>query len=66
MLIVVSEVATHKKHLSKNLEISRKIRYSHGKCSVKIGALKVSQISQENDCVGALFNKVTNLRPTTL
>ena len=55
MLPVVSEVAAHKKHLSKNLQISRKIRSSHGQCSAKIGVLKVSQISQENACVEGSF-----------
>ena len=66
MLPVVSEVATHKKHPSKNLQISRKIRSSHRKCSAKIGVLNVSQISQENACAGARFNKFANLRPATL
>ena len=40
MLPVISEVETHKKHSSKNLQISRKIRSSHRKCSAKIGVLK--------------------------
>ena len=40
MLPVISGVATHKKHSSKNLQISRKIRSSHQKGSAKIGALK--------------------------
>ena len=54
-MAVVSEAATHKKHLSKNLQISWKIRSSHRKFSAKIGVLKVSQISQENACVGGSF-----------
>ena len=57
ILPIVSEVETqkHKKHPPKNLQISRKIRRSHRKCSAKIGVLKVSQISQENACVGDSF-----------
>ena len=50
MLPAVSEVATHKKHPSKNLQIFQKIRSSHRKCFAKVGVLKVSQISQENAC----------------
>ena len=40
MLPVISEVVTHKKQSSKNLQISQKIRSSHRKCSVKIGVPK--------------------------
>ena len=40
MLRVISEVATQKKNTPKNLQMSRKIRNSHRKCSVKIGVLK--------------------------
>ena len=40
MLPVISGVATHRKHSSKNLQISLKIRSSHQKCSAKIGVLK--------------------------
>ena len=40
MLRVILEVATHKKHSSKNLQISPKLRNSHRKCYVNIGVLK--------------------------
>ena len=35
-----SEIATKKKHSSKNLQIFQIIRNSHRRCSVKLGVLK--------------------------
>ena len=66
MLPVISEVATHKKHSSKNLQISQKIRSSHRKCSVKIGVFKSFTNFAVKRLWEALFNTVTNLWPATL
>ena len=38
---------------------------SHRRCSVKKASLKISQISRENTCVGAFFNKVVGLFKNT-
>ena len=35
---------------------------SHQRCSIKKSFLKISQYSQENNCVGVFFNKVASLR----
>ena len=37
---------------------------SHRRCSVKEVLIKISQISQENTCVGSLLNKVAGLQAT--
>ena len=57
MLPVISEVATHKKHSSKNLKISRKIRTNHRECSVKIDVLKSFANFTENACVGGSLQR---------
>ena len=53
MLPVISEVATHKKYSSKNLQISRKIRSSHQKCSGKIGILKFRKFHRKTPVLDA-------------
>ena len=39
-------------------------RSSHKRCSLQKMFLKISQISQENSCIGDFFKKVTGLLET--
>ena len=56
-----------KDNVLKNLQISRKNRSNHWKCSVKVGVLKsFANFTGKQLSWRLFFNKVTNLRPATL
>ena len=59
MLPVISDVATHKKHSSKNLQIFQKIRSSHRKCFVNIDVFEsFASFTGKRLCCRLFFKKL--------
>ena len=50
------------RHTMNHRDLLGLLRSSHRRCSVKKVFLKISQISQENTCIGVCFNNVAGLQ----